>query len=212
VNWAIDNGVRIISISWTIEGSKDDSSIQNLKGAIQKARTEHNIIIMCSFSDQGMSGPSENTFPTAWREECNVIGAATKVGDASPLVNKNEIDFLFPGENIVIEAEPSKSLSPRKAQSGSSISTALAAGTASMLLFITQLVDPMLYEKLKNPSTMRSALGRLCSGNKGPGNSGQYFDAKKFSLDFKKTEWRWNGNIYRAGKGWEEVKKLVDEL
>jgi hypothetical protein len=201
----------------TIEAGINETRIQDLRTAISTARGKHGITVMCAFSDQGMSAPANSTFPTAWRSCCNVIGAATKGGDASPLVNKNVVDFLFPGENIVIEAKPSQSLTPAKAGSGSSISTALAAGTAAMLLFITQLVDAKLYEKLKDPGVMKVAFGRLCAGEKG--NGGRYFDARKFS-QFQQ-DWRWEDRVYNQGrKAWEavkgrgfaEAKKLVEEL
>ncbi|KFY46705.1 hypothetical protein V494_00369 [Pseudogymnoascus sp. VKM F-4513 (FW-928)] len=206
IRWAITNGVQIISMSWTIEGNKNEPRIINLKKAIDDALVAK-ITIFCAFSDQGVSAPADSTFPTAWKEECCRIGAATAAGDASTLVPKSQVDFLFPGENIVIDAEPSLSSLSRKAESGSSFSTALAAGTAAMLLFITQLISATLYEKLRNPKTMRSAFERL-----GSKNNPQYFDALKFSQQFARPEWAWDQIDYRTGKGWDEVKKLVEQL
>lgn len=193
-------------MSWTLEGKKNEQRITKFREAIDEA-LQANITMMCAFSDQGMSAPPEDTFPTAWKEECFRIGAATALGDASTLVPKSQVDFLFPGENIVIEAEPSNSTLPQKPESGSSISTALAAGTAATLLFITQLINATLYEKLKNPKTMKLAFERLVSTN-----NPKYFDAPKFSLEFSTLEWRWDSNKWRSGKGWDEVKKLVEHL
>ncbi|KAE8447278.1 hypothetical protein EG329_010972 [Mollisiaceae sp. DMI_Dod_QoI] len=206
VRWAITNGVQILSMSWTIEGNKNEPRIANFKKAIDEALAA-NITMMCAFSDQGMSAPADGTFPTAWKDECFRIGAATAAGDASTLVPKSQVDFLFPGENIIIEAEPSIATLPREPKSGSSISTALAAGTAAMLLFVTQLINAILYEKLKNPKTMKLAFERL-----GSVNNPQYFDSLKFSRDFSTPEWQWDQGEYRAGKGWDEVKKLVEQL
>ncbi|KAI9770212.1 MAG: hypothetical protein M1839_003240 [Geoglossum umbratile] len=206
IKWATTNGVQIISMSWTIEGDKNEKRIENLKRAIDGALEAH-VTMFCAFSDQGMSAPADSTFPTFWKDECCIIGAATAAGDASTLVPKSQVDFLFPGENIVIDAEPSISSLPRKAESGSSFSTALAAGTAAMLLFITQLINATLYEKLRKPRTMRLALERL-----GSKNNPQYFDALKFNQNFATPEWRWDQGEYEKGKGWDEVKRLVDQL
>lgn len=189
-------------MSWTIEGDMNDQKMKNLKAAIDLAKA-NNIIMMCAFSDQGFNAPPENTFPIAWVDCCCRIGAATPNGNASTLVPKSQVDYLFPGENIVIDAVLTPSNQSLKAESGSSISTALASGTAAMLLLITQMINPTLYEKMKNPITMKKALGKLCSDH-----NPQYLDATRFSLEFK--EWIWEES--KSGKGWEEVKLLVEQL
>ena len=204
VYWAITNRVHIISMSWSIEGAEEQRDIQEFKKAIEDARRA-NITVFCAFSDQGYNS-SEKTFPGAWRSECITIGAATAMGDASTLVDKNRVDFLFPGEQIVIDSrdpEPSVTSSPPIAENGSSISTALAAGTAALLLFVTLLVNPAFYQKLREPERMKRAFKEFC-----PETNPKYFKAqdyfdKKFESD---PNWNWEIN------GKQEVSILVNSL
>ncbi|KAH8672868.1 peptidase S8/S53 domain-containing protein [Tricladium varicosporioides] len=204
VNWAVTNGVHIISMSWSIEGTEEQQDIKELKKAIEAAKRA-NITMFCAFSDQGTNS-SEKTFPGYWASECMTIGAATAMGDASTLVDQNRVSFLFPGEQIVIdskEPDPSSLSSPPKAENGSSISTALAAGTAALLLFITQLVNPQFFEKLREPARMKRAFKKFC-----PEANQKYFKAQDhFSKSFE-TDPSWTWEI----EGKEKVTILVNNL
>lgn len=202
IDWAITNEVHIISMSWTIESTESDHDIQELKKSIDAAK-KANITMLCAFSDQGNNAP-ENTFPGFWKNECWTIGAATSRGDASTLVDKNRVDFLFPGEQIIVDPEASAltSSSP-KPENGSSISTALAAGTAALLLFITQLVEPAFYTKLREPDRLKKAFEDLCA--KETGNP-KYFAAQNFNLKFADADWNWEN------EGRKQVGFLVESL
>jgi subtilisin family serine protease len=191
-------------MSWSIEGVEGQDDIKEFKEAIEAAKRA-NITIFCAFSDQG-NNSSEKTFPGAWRSECMTIGAATARGDASTFVDKNRVDFLFPGEQIVIDSkdpDPSMTSSQPKVENGSSISTALAAGTAALLLFITQLVKPAFYQKLQEPGRMKMAFETFCSGT-----NPRYFKAQDYFDKSYETDPNWNWNI--EGKNYVTI--LVNDL
>ncbi len=204
VYWAITNGVHIISMSWSIEGAENEHDIKELKTAIKAAKSAK-IIMFCAFSDQG-NNSSEETYPGAWKSECMTIGAATARGDASTLVDKNRVQFLFPGEQIVVDSrdpEPTLTSYSSKAENGSSIATALAAGTAALLLFVTQLVEPAFYQKLREPERMQQAFNTFC-----PRTNQKYFKAQDhFDKKFG-SEPSWNWEI--GGK--QHVSILVNNL
>jgi hypothetical protein len=194
-------------MSWSIEGTEEQHDIRELKKAIEAAKRAK-ITMICAFPDQG-NNSSEKTFPGAWKSECWTIGAATARGDASTLVDKKRVDFLFPGEQIVIDhkdPEPSLSSSPPKAESGSSISTALAAGTAAMLLFITQLVRPAFYQKLREPDRMRTALDSL--GTKTNPTNPKHFKVQDYFDKKFESETTWNWKL----EGRKQVGILVTNL
>lgn len=193
-------------MSWSIEGG-EQQEIKDLKKAIEKAKAA-NIIMFCAFSDQGTNS-SENAFPCAWRKDCEAlmaIGAATARGDPSTLVDKERVDFLFPGEQIVIDSkdsDPSLVSTPPKAENGSSISTALATGTAALILFLAQLVRPEFYLKLQQPGRMKSAFGKFCLGTNSKYFNAQAHFEKRFDTD-PNLQW------HIDGKKWVEV--LIDKL
>ena len=111
---------------------------------------------------------------------------------------------MFSGEQIVIDHNtltlPSSSKSMRT-ENGSSISTALAAGTAALLLFITQLVNPDFYKKLQEPKRMRKAFEKFC-----PVTNPKYFKAQDyFDKRFRDLNWDWQMD------GRSKVENLVNK-
>jgi hypothetical protein len=198
-------------MSWTIEGSVDQADISALGNEIKAAQEAH-IIMVCSFSDQGNNSSLENSFPGAWKPACWTIGAATTMGDACTWVDREKVDFLFPGEQIVVDQKSSRvanastgagnlaAPTAAKAENGSSISTALAAGTVAMLLFLTQLVHPEFYKRLKQPERMKAALEKHCNR--------KYFRAQDlFDLHFSDARWDWE-----LEEGKKQVRILVRTL
>lgn len=120
--------MHIICISWAIKSTVDESDIRTLGEAIRTAH-DANIIILCAFSDQHNS-PSENHFPCAWKPWCWTIREATAMGNICNKVDKTKVDFLFPGEQTLINQESNSgtSVSDEKGANGASISIGLAAG------------------------------------------------------------------------------------
>jgi len=193
VRWAITKGVHIISMSWTIESSSTAPDIEDFRKAIKDAAAK-NIILLCAFSDQG-NVSSTSCFPGAF-DETMTIGAATSLGHPCTWVDKSQVDLLFPGEHIIVEQKPGPS---SRAESGSSLATALAAGMVALLLHLTQLVKPDLYEQFRKD--MKAKLLKQVG-------SGQYFNVKElFRLDFNKNQdWEWNSS------GKDKVNNLIGKF
>ncbi|EWC43894.1 hypothetical protein DRE_01246 [Drechslerella stenobrocha 248] len=184
VEWAVNNKVDIISMSWTIEifgegmnpkpkqdvqhhdnpedseGSErthnESPDIKLLTRAIKVAK-DKNIILFASASDQG-SASSRHCYP-ARAGGCITIGAATETGEMCAWVHPSQAKFCCPGVDVPFK----KANETPKQQSGSSVATALAAGLAGLLLFC----DRLLYKEksiLRSKRTMITAFENLATG------------------------------------------------
>lgn len=119
------------------------------------------------------------------------------------MVDKSKVAFLFPGEQIVISPKSAPASLIARPENGSSISTALAAGTAALLLFITQLLNPDFYQQLRQPKRMKEAFQSFCTGTNPP-----YFNAQEhFDKKFADTEWKW-----ATDNGKRQAKILAESL
>ncbi|KAF7919273.1 hypothetical protein EAE99_008575 [Botrytis elliptica] len=133
IQWAVDCGVDIISMSWSLEEQKPQSdAMKKLESAITEAQLK-DILMFCSASDQGNSATNES-FPGA-TNKCIRIGAATDTGRRLPWVVE-DVDFLFPGKEIPFEDHDNKIVR----ESGSSVATAAATGLAAVLINCTKIV------------------------------------------------------------------------
>lgn len=136
MKWATGQGVDVICMSWTIEDNiKNEDAQQKLRDALATA-DDKNIIMVSSASDQG--GNSTKTWPGE-SGRCIRIGASTETGDKSSLVHQRDMEFLFPGEEVPLDANE-EHLS-RTLFDGSSVATAIAAGTAGLLLYLDRLAQ-----------------------------------------------------------------------
>ncbi|RYP93507.1 hypothetical protein DL770_000391 [Monosporascus sp. CRB-9-2] len=157
---AIDRRVDIISMSWTIERTPNNASdIDDLESAIEAAAKE-GILMLCAANDQGVE--HDKTFPAACGRTKRIfkIGAANAPGWPAEYVNPKEVDFIFPGHNVLKERPGDRSVEKSKPLTGSSVATAIAAGLAALLLYCVQLsalhteaVDQQ-YQHLSNAVTM----------------------------------------------------------
>ncbi|KAI1377492.1 hypothetical protein F4677DRAFT_458856 [Hypoxylon crocopeplum] len=134
IEWVTECGVDIICMSWTIEASSDDDpDLRHLQDAIKEAY-RRGIIMFCSASDQGGSS-NLKCYPGAWSNQdgsyCIRIGSSSSSDNASIWVNEEQVDFLLPGENILIKDSDGTS----EYQTGSSYATAVAVGLAGLLLY-----------------------------------------------------------------------------
>ncbi|KAL7952202.1 hypothetical protein V8C34DRAFT_299870 [Trichoderma compactum] len=136
INWAVARGVDIISMSWSIEA---DRRLDDLETALNNA-LEAKTILFCSATDQGRR-PGHKTYPAEiMKSTANRIrvGASTGTGEKLTWVSEPDTDFHLPGENVQ-PAEPDQWL--QGLPYGSSISTALAAGLAGVLLYCDRLLN-----------------------------------------------------------------------
>jgi hypothetical protein len=131
-------GVDIICMSWTIEtsedatlGGKKNEPISRLQEAIKEANSR-GIIMFCSASDQGGSS-KVHCYPGAFQNQCIRIGSSSSSDNASVWVNPSQVDFLLPGERILIRDSDGTS----EYQTGSSFATAVAAGLGGLLIYCT---------------------------------------------------------------------------
>jgi hypothetical protein len=93
--------------------------------------------MFCSSPDEGKY--SGEHYPTAYGpDKFFPIGASQADGHAYSWVSLDKVDFLFPGVDVVQANKKYiklRGVEDRKAETGSSISTALAAGLAALVLW-----------------------------------------------------------------------------
>lgn len=156
---AVEQKVNIISMSWTV--SKDSSD--NLRHAIERAHAA-NILMFASSCDGGHF--SNDTWPVAINRDWFFrIGAATAEGTpfkwAGPA---SDLDYILPGVDVAREnpkTRPAKdakygdTMAEMRLETGSSVATALAAGTAAMLLTCVKLLAYQDKEKAFIPAQLQ---------------------------------------------------------
>ena len=136
---AIVKGVDIISMSWTIEATgSNGSDIAALEAAIDDA-AKAGILMFCSANDQGIA--RDRSFPSASStKHIFKIGAAEASGNIWKWAgDPADIDFIFPGHNVVKERPNDAPLDKCKTLTGSSVATAIASGLAALVLYCIQL-------------------------------------------------------------------------
>ncbi|KAL8875188.1 MAG: hypothetical protein Q9198_006414 [Flavoplaca austrocitrina] len=140
VRAAIAKRVHIISMSWTIERTTyNGSDISELESAIEAAANER-ILMFCAPSDQGIA--HDSSFPAACSSSKRLfkIGAAQASGAVWKMVgDPADVDFIFPGHNVVKERPNDAPVEKCKTLTGSSVATAIAAGLAGLVLHCVQL-------------------------------------------------------------------------
>ncbi|KAK4205446.1 putative peptidase [Triangularia verruculosa] len=147
IHAAVDRGVDIISISWTVKKPKDrerDADLKDLGDAMKRA-LDAGILIFCAAGDAGNF--SDEEYPYEFdRSRIIRIGAATD--DGRPWERSGDthsLNFIFPGCSVVSRHSSSNSPIPNHFQenTGSSVATALAAGLAALVLHCVRLAAIM---------------------------------------------------------------------
>ncbi|KAF3766193.1 subtilisin-like protein, partial [Cryphonectria parasitica EP155] len=155
--------VDIISISWTIRNlvaqdaravnGQEEKAIKSLKKAIENAK-EHGILIFCSASDD-VKKKGAGTLPYSQaREYIFRIGAADAYGWSHKATEDQQtIDYFLPGYQVADDFHPRIVRTEElKYRDGSSVATALAAGLASLVLYLTNLMKMYYCTDTKNMS------------------------------------------------------------
>ncbi|KAK7923590.1 hypothetical protein PG985_007661 [Apiospora marii] len=156
---AVEQKVNVISMSWTV--SKDSSD--NLRRAVVRAHAA-NILMFASSCDGGYF--RNDTWPVAINRDWFFrIGAATAEGAPFKWAGEpNDLDYILPGVDVAQEnpkTRPAKdvkygdTLAEMSLQTGSSVATALAAGTAAMLLTCVKLLAYQDKEKASIPAQLQ---------------------------------------------------------
>lgn len=150
IEYAIENGAQIISMSWATKRPDNEADRDAFDKAIRKAHSK-NILMFCSAIDQGKF--KDPTYPHASNPNYTFkVGAAKATGVTPGYVNDRELNFIFPGHEVVLsstyEDVTDKLLENFTAHKGSSVATALASGLAALVLecvrlsHISTLKDP----------------------------------------------------------------------
>ncbi|CAK7226324.1 hypothetical protein SCUCBS95973_006163 [Sporothrix curviconia] len=134
VLWAINQGVDIISMSWSINGR---DILSKLEDALREADRQK-IVMFCASIDEGPS-TADTTYPGK-AGNCIKIGASTGTGAKLSWVSDSNSQFLLPGE-VPTHKSADTNRTPYMGSFGSSVSTALAAGLAGVLIYTDRLLD-----------------------------------------------------------------------
>ena len=126
-------------MSWTIKKTEENTSYTKQIDEAIKTAAANGILMFCAASDGG--AVTDQTFPAeSQRESVFKIGAATEEGKAWKWVGEEKnIDFIFPGHEVVQERYKGTLLQHCNLLTGSSVATAIAAGLAALVLDCVQL-------------------------------------------------------------------------
>ncbi|KAL7790945.1 hypothetical protein V8C37DRAFT_161785 [Trichoderma ceciliae] len=155
IRGAIHRDVDIISMSWTVKqkiasivtnttshqpsSTGEPHGIKELREAI-RAAVDAKILMFCSASDD-IQAEAMDFWPYRGAPDYIFrIGAALAQGQRDPHTEDNKnINYFFPG-NKVAEAWNPRSAETVKYHDGSSVSTALAAGLASLIIYCANIM------------------------------------------------------------------------
>ncbi|KAL5085258.1 hypothetical protein Trisim1_010700 [Trichoderma cf. simile WF8] len=129
IEWARSKGVDIISLSLVAFSDPNNKMLEAIKAA-----KDDDIVILCSIADEGnmrARSVGENN-PNVFS-----IAACDRWGNLIPQSRRTGFDYRFLGHNVHIGQVPY--LKSDEVIEGSSVSTAIAAGTASLILACTQI-------------------------------------------------------------------------
>ncbi|KAI1474288.1 subtilisin-like protein [Daldinia eschscholtzii] len=136
ISEAVRMQVHIISMSWKIDPPADEKTRSELESAIGEA-AKKKILLFCAASDGGAK--EDQSYPwIAARDKIFRIGGAHASGRTDDEVGStSQINFTFPGNDVVLEGVGPKQVV--KYRTGSSVATALAAGLAGLILYCVQI-------------------------------------------------------------------------
>lgn len=202
-------------MSWSIKSS---SVLPELEEALQAA-VNNRIVMFCASIDEGPT-TVDKTYPGR-EANCIKIGACTGMGAKLSWVSETTSQFLLPGEIPQQVSEPTTHF---QGSFGSSVSTALAAGLAGVLLYCDRLtssikkVSPLeltsartgslQVDPLRNKGKMAEAFGRLSRGteyNKFP----QVWDYLPQGSDTKPLMWNERSNPDQTKATQEKVEYFM---
>ncbi|KAL7904225.1 intracellular serine protease [Trichoderma velutinum] len=142
INYAAEQNVQIISMSWTINPPTELAKKVEFDHAINNALNNKGLLMFCAASDQGKS--VDLMYPHGSNPNSFRIGAAKATGSVLDTVgDAHELSFIFPGHEVVIDHNyqdvQDTTFQGFEAHSGSSVATALAAGLAALVMECVRL-------------------------------------------------------------------------
>ncbi|KAI0112578.1 peptidase S8/S53 domain-containing protein [Nemania sp. FL0031] len=175
INWAVDLGVDIISMSWSFsEYNNASSEVNNFREAITRAH-QKDIILFASMKDQAPLREDFRDYPIGLTETIG-IGSATRYGEPAAYNTKGIAQFYLPGEGIQLPNPDPSNNGELTEVTGSSTATAFAAGLAGLILYCMKLVRIPLKDsevdiaekRIQHAHTtggMTHIFQRMCRGN-----------------------------------------------
>ncbi|KAF5673912.1 intracellular serine [Fusarium heterosporum] len=140
IEYAAERGSHIISLSWTIRPPEGEKK-KEFDDAVHNAINNKGILMFCAASDQGKH--ADMTYPYRSNHDGFRIGAAKSTGGMAETVgDAHELDFIFPGHQVVVNENENiydSDLQKFEAHSGSSVATALASGLAALIMECVRL-------------------------------------------------------------------------
>ncbi|KAH8803054.1 hypothetical protein F5884DRAFT_888196 [Xylogone sp. PMI_703] len=136
IEWAINKDVDIISMSFALpEGSP------TLQTQVEIASHDKRIIMVCSSHDEGEK--TTEAWPASYRESVGssimVITASDEYGRELRKNGRPEHDYMIQGQKVWAGDIPF--LDSRESPTGSSVSTAIAAGLSSLILTCDRMAN-----------------------------------------------------------------------
>lgn len=186
--------------------SPEKMAMEALHRAIEKAKS-HNILMFCSAADD-IQLLGRESLPFSAASDCIFrIGATLPKGQRDPTSEDvKTISYFFPG-NQVAKARNPRSSKPVEYHDGSSVSTALAAGLASPIIYCTNVVKTYHGDsrpftdwvlKLRSHKNMRTAFDNI--------NYQDYEDRKFLPV------WKMFGDAMERINNAPGEKKKISEL
>ncbi len=133
----MSNRVDIISMSWTIKPNVTKSGDEaRLASEISKAE-QAGVILFRASEDKGQQRNRTGEILPAESTLLRRIGSCNRNGNVSDFVKETEVHYLFPGEQLPAMRQHREKAgnNTNSTDKGSSASTALASGLASLVLW-----------------------------------------------------------------------------
>ena len=190
VEFAVNRGFDIISMSWTVQLVEENSDnnkadIARLQTALERA-VRAKILLFCSAPDIGVA--SQQVLSTHYPFGCTSISESIfKVGAAKAdgtiygwAGDSRYVDFILPGVNVELREGDRIDEEDDTPKTGSSVATALAAGMAALIIHCVRLgalynwyrnrgdvnaVNEDSVRAVKRYMAMKEALIRVSSGS-----------------------------------------------
>jgi len=149
IDWAIEQNVDIVSISWIIK--TEISQAREFARAIERA-TAKKVLVICATADVGAHS-SADTWPANF-ENVIAISASNAYGLPMPWSHR-DVHAMLDGDRIRACGPNYMRLDKDASASGSSVATALASGLASLCLFLARMAnEDGMGEKFKDRLVM----------------------------------------------------------
>ena len=192
INWAIDCKVDIITAAFSF-----NRVVHAIDSAIRRA-TNLGIIVVAAASGMGWDR-SQTGFPARMPEVIAAYSADANgnVSRFNPSPRSYNETFSFLGEDVESAWPVGFGVGPKKHLSGSSVATAVAAGTAALLLEFSRqeshLFQPNVLRHLSSPEGMNKVFRYLSSGR----------DSYGYVTPWKLLSWR---------RGSARIVKVLEEV